>query len=108
MKNCFSRFALVTMGTVFSIATAFAQLTVTNAPPYNTNNYLVQNVLTGSGVQISNVTFNGAANTIGYFNGATSNIGLNSGVILSCGTIFNAQGQNNSTSTSQSNSLPGD
>lgn len=86
----------------------YSQLTVTNAPPYNSTNYLVQNVLTGSGVQISNVTFNGAPNTIGYFNGQNSNIGIGSGVILSCGTIFNAQGQNNQTGASQANTLPGD
>ncbi|MCC7302152.1 MAG: choice-of-anchor L domain-containing protein [Bacteroidia bacterium] len=94
---------------ILACSFATAQLTVNNTPPNNNNPaWLVQNVLTGSGVQIMNVTFNGAPNTIGFFNGQNSNIGINSGVILSCGTIFNAQGQNNQTGASQSNNLPGD
>jgi gliding motility-associated-like protein len=44
----------------------------------------VQNVLLGAGAQVSNVSFQGNANTqIGSFNGAASNLGLGSGLVLS-------------------------
>jgi gliding motility-associated-like protein len=100
----------VLLATLFAGSlTVFGQLTVNNTPPNNNNPaWLVQNVLTGAGVQIFNVTFNGAPNTIGVFNGANSNIGLNSGIILSCGHINNALGPNNQTGASQSNNFPGD
>lgn len=50
---------------------------------------LVQNVLVGAGVTVSNVTFTGYANAIGEFNapGAT-NLGFSSGVYLTTGSIL--------------------
>ncbi|MBE2247789.1 MAG: choice-of-anchor L domain-containing protein [Candidatus Competibacteraceae bacterium] len=76
---------------------SFSQLQVNNT---QTPNDLVQNILAGQGVQISNVLFNGApGNTInpqiGSFNGATSNIGLPSGIIMCTGDIGVAVGPNN-------------
>lgn len=50
---------------------------------------LVQNVLLGGGVVVSNIQYQGAAASIGYFNGANTNIGLNEGIIMTTGTIFN-------------------
>jgi gliding motility-associated-like protein len=86
----------------------FAQLTVTNAPPYNSPAYMVQNVLVGTGVQVSNITYQGAANTSGFFNGQNTNLGINSGMLITCGLINNALGPNNNTGQSQSNNLNGD
>jgi len=50
---------------------------------------LVQNVLVGSGVTVSNVVYNGYANAIGSFTTGASptNLGISSGVILSSGDI---------------------
>ncbi len=55
---------------------------------------LVQNVLVGSGVTVSNVTYSGAANSIGYFTTGTipTNLGLKSGVIMSTGNVTQAPG----------------
>src|ERR1051325_5667266 len=64
-----------------------AQLAVSNTAPYNNVNYLVQNVLLGSGVQVSNVTYTGSPNAIGYFNGLNSNLNLDSGIVLTSGDI---------------------
>ncbi|MBP9081169.1 MAG: choice-of-anchor L domain-containing protein, partial [Flavobacteriales bacterium] len=66
-----------------------------NAPPQQ----LVQNMLAGQGVSVSNVTFNGApANTIndqvGSFNGTASNIGLDSGLVMCTGNVAVIQGPN--------------
>lgn len=59
---------------------------------------LVQDVLVGSGVTVSNIQFSGSAQMIGSFNGANSNIGLSSGIIMSTGRIQDAVGPNNSPS----------
>lgn len=93
-KNTYilSLFAVLTFWAGFS---AKAQLTVTNNAPYNTASYLVTNVLLGSGVTVSNITYNGAPVAIGFFNSLNSNVGLDSGVLLTSGTIQNAIGPNN-------------
>jgi gliding motility-associated-like protein len=54
----------------------------------------VQNVLLGSGIYISNVTYSGNANALGSFTtGANSpNIGLSNGLILSTGLVSEASG----------------
>jgi hypothetical protein len=66
---------------------------------------LVQNVLLGGGVTISNVTFNGAAGTvlndqIGSFDGTNSNIGISQGILIATGTVTEAIGPNISPSQS--------
>lgn len=77
-----------------------AQLVVNNTTL--TPAQLVQNVLLGSGVTVSNITFNGsaaAANQIqesaGQFNGTNSNIGLSNGFILGSGDVQVSIGPNN-------------
>lgn len=57
---------------------------------------LVNNVLLGTGVTASNITFSGDPRALGRFNGVTSNIGLAGGVIMSTGRIIDAVGPNNS------------
>lgn len=61
-----------------------AQLTVTGGPV--SANALVSNLI-GTGVTFSNATYTGANIAAGTFNGASSNIGLNSGVLLTSGSI---------------------
>ena len=77
--------------------TVHAQLTVQNNL---TPSDLVNNILVGQGVTVSNVMFNGQpANTLndqtGSFNGSNSNIGLASGLVLATGKVFLAEGPNN-------------
>lgn len=84
--------------------TAQAQLVVSPQTPES----LVQNVLTGGGVTIQNVTFNGNSGVnlnpqIGYFNGVNTNIGLDSGLILATGSYNFAVGPNNTGSGSNNN-----
>ena len=92
----------------FAFSKTEAQLAVSNAAPYNSINYLVQNVLLGSGVQVSNITYTGAPNAVGYFNGLSSNINLDSGIIITSGDIVNAIGPNNSGAQTTANGTPGD
>lgn len=53
---------------------------------------LVQNVLLGGGVAVSNVHYYGSTNAIGTFDGSNTNIGLNGGIIMTTGTIHNTPG----------------
>jgi gliding motility-associated-like protein len=79
---------LVVFGTL-SIRPAFSQLLTNNSqtPPQ-----LVQNVLLGTGVCAFNITYNGDANAIGFFNGVNTNIGLDSGIVMTTGSIFAPNG----------------
>ena len=72
---------------------------------------LVNNILVGQGVTVSNLTFNGApANTLndqfGAFNGAASNIGLSDGVVLGTGRVVGVSGSNQNTSLTLPPSAP--
>ncbi|MGB3871014.1 MAG: choice-of-anchor L domain-containing protein [Flavobacteriales bacterium] len=74
---------------------AIAQLNVSTTL---TPAQLVQNVLVGGGVSVSNVTFNGVAVTLpqdgsgSFTNGNSTNLGLDAGLILSSGLASNIPG----------------
>ena len=75
----------------------------------NPNN-LVQNVLLGPGVKVTNVKYTGASSAIGFFNGAKSNIGLSSGIVMTTGTVEGKDGPsgpNNSESAGMDNGSSG-
>ena len=66
---------------------------------------LVQDVLLGSGVIVSNITFNGVpGNTLteqaGTFNSTAANVGIENGIMLATGSILNAAGPNNTGNSS--------
>ncbi|MEI7510002.1 MAG: choice-of-anchor L domain-containing protein, partial [Flavobacterium sp.] len=83
------------------------QLTVNNTS--QTPAQLVQNVLLGSGITVTNIKFNGTtanANTVNsqvgmFTNGNSTNLGLTSGIILATGNAQVAVGPNNSGGSSQ-------
>lgn len=74
----------------------------------NTNATQLANFLTGPGVFISNITSSFAPNAAGTFQSNGSNIGINSGVIMTSGTVANAVGPNNATGQTSANNFPGD
>ena len=77
----------------------FSQLVVNNTGNNGSPSYLVQNVLVGQGIIVSNISFTGDSSfQIGFFNGVASNIGLDSGIVLSSGNVGLAPGPNNSGS----------
>ncbi len=90
---------------------AGAQLVVNNTV---TPQDLVENVLLGGGVTVSNVTFNGVTGTIanvqaGTFDGTNCNVGMTDGILISSGDINVAIGPNNNGSaTLGAGSGPGD
>ena len=84
---------------VLLISLVSAQLTVNNSAPYDDVQYLVDNVLFESGVEISNIQYFGSSGAIGYFDGTSSNLGVDSGLVLCTGDISMLPGPNSSTLT---------
>ena len=66
---------------------SFAQIVIENEFPYDSPEYLLNDILLGSGVEASNFSFQGDSIQLGYFNGFSSNLGLNSGIVMSTGDI---------------------
>lgn len=76
---------------------AGAQITVDNT---QTPEQLVQNVLLGGGITVSNVTFNGQPGNvindqIGSFDGTNSNVNIAQGLVMCSGSIDEVVGPNN-------------
>lgn len=91
---------------LFGYVAANAQVTVTTG---QTPAQLVQNVLVGTGVTVSNVNFVTDANQqIGFFNGVNSNIGIPAGVILSTGRVQDAGNATSGVNASTPLTAPGD
>lgn len=110
-------FVAVILGLAF-FTNAKAQLTTNNSL---TPAQLVQNVLLGPGIIASNITYTGYTNAIGWFHGGNSGtpaLGIDSGVVMTNGTILandptygpgaGPQGPNNSTGAGCDNGTPGD
>ena len=71
-----------------------AQLIVTQS---YTKTQLVKNVLLGPGVVASNISYTGSDSAIGFFDGTLTNLGLDSGIILTSGSVHAAIGPNNTS-----------
>ena len=86
---------------------ALGQLTTSVQSPSS----VVQNVLLGPGVTVSNVYYSGSANAIGSFNANINNFGLTSGVVITTGTInpggSGPQGPNDQSNSGLDNGTPG-
>ncbi len=81
-------------------------LTTTDLSTLTPNNLV--NSLLGSGVTASNTQYTGANVAAGSFSGGAGVLGLDTGIILSSGSISNVIGPNCSTAISTDNLLPGD
>ncbi|MNK05609.1 Calx-beta domain protein [compost metagenome] len=72
---------------------------------------LVQNTLLGPGVTVSNINFTGSSAAIGRFTANGTNLGINSGIVITTGTIANngngPQGPNNQSNSGVDNNYPG-
>ncbi len=72
---------------------------------------LVQNVLLGPGVTVSNITYTGANTAISEFTATGTNLGISNGIVMTTGTIFDngagPQGPNNQSNAGIDNQTPG-
>jgi len=82
----FSKRFIIGLTALFISTGIYAQLSVNTTL---TPQQLVQNVLVGTGVTVSNVTYTGSANSIGKFTTGSSptNLGISSGIIMSTGFV---------------------
>ncbi|PHR24421.1 MAG: hypothetical protein COA38_16655 [Fluviicola sp.] len=91
------KFLFLILISSFIWSTGFSQITIQNTlNPVE----IVEDILLGSGVTVSNIQWNGSTvdastvqTAIGVF-GGTPNIGIPNGVILSCGNVAEAVGPN--------------
>ena len=90
MTPTFTRSCLLFIACCAAVANSlYAQtISTTNGAPYNTPNYLVENVLVSGCLDISNITYTGAPNAIGYFSNGSS-LGIEEGIVLTTGNINN-------------------
>ena len=72
---------------------------------------LVQNVLLGPGVTVSNISFNGSPTSIGSFTANGTNLGIEQGIVMTTGTVLNTgsgpQGPNNQAGAGVDNNAGG-
>jgi gliding motility-associated-like protein len=93
---------------VLSLSTSYSQLvTGTGVSPLG----LVQNVLLGPGVTVSNITYNGSPASIGSFQATGTNLGITEGIVLTTGTVIDngngPQGPNNQAGCGADNGYGG-
>lgn len=69
---------------------------------------LVQDFFDSTAVSVSNITYTGVNTAIGYFNGDNTNIGLHHGMLLTTGSVFLAEGPNNTGYATAENEIAGD
>lgn len=102
------RFLTVISFLCFTAFSGISQLTTSVQDPVS----LVQNVLLGDpGITVSNITYQGSAGALGSFNAAGTNLGIQSGIVMTTGTITGNQngpiGPNNSASSGVDNGTSG-
>lgn len=104
MKTLFRIILSIIIGLIF-LNPLYSQLALNSNPI----NYLVQNVLVGGGVTVSNISYTGAPAAVAeFFNGATTNIGLNRGIVITSGLAVNCVGPNSSGSKGTNNGFGSD
>lgn len=99
MKNSLVLLLFITISSF-----AFNQLTVQNG---STAQQLGEN-MAGSNITITNASLSGTPVQSGTFNFNGTGLGVNSGVILSTGSIFDAPGPNSSTGAGSDQGQPGE
>ena len=82
------RFIIFLLLVILSLS-SYGQIGISNTNPNNNPTHLIQNVLTGSGVAVSNITFTGNNQQIGYFSNGTS-IGMQEGIVMTSGYALGA------------------
>ena len=67
---------------------ANSQIVIDNNAPYNTPQFLVDDILLGGGVVATNHVFMGHPSQIGWFNAINTPLGIDSGVVMGSGDIY--------------------
>ncbi len=105
--NKLKTFVLVVFLIISSVNLVQATITTTDLDSGMTPGEMV-NLLLGSGVTVSNITYTGANIAAGSFSDDSGIIGITGGIIMSSGNISHANGPNDIDNKSANNSQPGD
>ncbi|MEZ4966437.1 MAG: choice-of-anchor L domain-containing protein [Saprospiraceae bacterium] len=62
------------------------QATSAGTPPFTPQN-LISNIFLGDGVEVTNITFNGNSDAVGYFTGGMPTVGIDRGIVLTSGQV---------------------
>ena len=72
---------------------------------------LVQNVLLGQGVTVSNIFYSGSPAALGSFQASNTTLGIDEGIVLTTGTVidngYGPQGPNNQAGAGWDNNIGG-
>ena len=91
MAKCVCVFLVLTLLVLYPYC-SYSQIVVQNN--YSPQ-YLVENILLGNGVSVSNISYNGSSLSIGSFSqGNNSSLGLSSGIVLSTGKVSDLASSN--------------
>ncbi len=97
--------------TVLGLVLAFPALSQLTTNTGQSPQALVENVLIGPGVLVSNIMYNGSPSAIGSFTGTGTNLGIDQGIVLTTGTVINngsgPQGPNNQAGCGMDNNTGG-
>jgi hypothetical protein len=103
------RFGLAACVLFASVSSARADLIVTPLGGAVTATSLANSLATaGSGITINSATYTGANIASGTYSGGTGIIGIESGILLTSGSVNNVVGPNNQTGATTSNGVAGD
>ncbi len=106
MRNLLSKI-FIFFGLAFALP-ALSQLTTNTG---QSPQALVENILLGPGVIVSNIMYNGSPSAIGSFSGTNTNLGIEQGIVLTTGTVINngsgPQGPNNQAGCGMDNNMGG-
>jgi hypothetical protein len=100
--------ALATFFVACTASTASAALTADDLADASPTPAQLADVLGGSGVTISNVTYTGALTAAGTFAGGTGIVGFEDGVVLGSGAVGSITGPNTQDGVTTAHGTPGD
>ena len=85
-------FAVVLLLSISSVHAQWLDVVSADLPPYNVPAQLIRDHLTGPGIEILDVQYDGKPHAVGYFTGGDSAIGLRRGLLLTTGRSLSADG----------------
>jgi hypothetical protein len=98
---------LISAAAALSVTLASFSAMALTVTPNSDPSALVSNIL-GSGITFSNVSYTGTSTSGGSFGNGIGAVGLDSGILLTTGSVANAIGPNNSPNATSSNGTAGD
>ncbi len=86
---------------------AIAQIEVEPTGPIFSPESLITNVFLGEGVEVTNLTYNGSEQAVGYFTNGFNDVGIDRGIVMSSGLAITAASANTAGGTTGTTTGPG-